>query len=92
MSGCLLSIVLGAFFGCHYEVYCTVRERETLSLTEATCEGRVHSLVARWSIQRYSSQRHSSQYIIKITTIVASKKVLFLKLLSGFEICVYMLL
>ena len=43
-------------------------------------------LVARWSMQR-----HCSQYILKITTIVSSKKVLFFVIIKSFcdrvEIC-----
>ena len=83
MSGCLLSIFLGVFLGPimkFTEPYMNGR----LVLVWGNLRGESPSLVARWSMQRHSSQRHCSQYIIKITTIVAWKNILFFVIIKYF--------
>ena len=76
MSGCLHSIFLGVLLG-------PIMKFTVPYVNARLCPClRQPSLAARWSMQRHSSQHHCSQYIIKITTIVASNNVLFFAIIS----------
>ena len=75
MAGCLLSIFLGVLLGSIMKFTVPyVNARHCPCRQPARGES---TLAARWSMQRRSSQLRCSQYIIKITAIVASNNVLF---------------
>ena len=83
MSGCLLSIFIGVLLGSIMKFTVPYVNARLCPCPRQPARGE-SSLAARWSMQRRSSQRHCSQYIIKITTIVALKNVLIFVIIKYF--------